>query len=121
MIHLPESLNFHFHQASQKNHRTGKSGPGIPASFNRKLQYLLANPTVDATRLVVRQNYDSNDFETWRHLVKNLALPDATRHVSLLTQLLHFKFNPQTVEKDFNTETDNFVLPPMGPHPASRV
>ena len=31
------------------------------------------------------------------------ALPDATRHVSLLTQLLDFKFNPQTFEQDFNT------------------
>ena len=52
---------------------------------------------------MVRQNDDSNGFETWRRLVKNFALPDATRHVSLLTQLLDFKFSPQTFEQDFNT------------------
>ena len=72
-------------------------------TFSRKLHYLLANLTTDAARLVVRQNYDSNGFETWRRLVKKFALPDATRHVSLLTQLLDFKFNPQTFEQDFNT------------------
>ena len=72
-------------------------------TFSRKLHYLLANLTTDAARLVVRQNYDSNGFETWRRLVKKFALPDATRHVSLLTQLLDFRFNPQTFEQDFNT------------------
>ena len=72
-------------------------------TFSRKLHYLLANLTTDAVRLVVRQNYDSNGFETWRRLVKKFALPDATRHVSLLTQLLDFRFNPQTFEQDFNT------------------
>ena len=35
--------------------------------------------------------------------MKKFALPDATRHVSLLTQLLDFKFNPQTFEQHFNT------------------
>ena len=35
--------------------------------------------------------------------MKKFALPDATRHVSLLTQLLDFKFNPQTFEQYFNT------------------
>ena len=72
-------------------------------TFSRKLHYLLANLITDAARLVVRQNYDSNGFETWRRLVKKFALPDATRHVSLLSQLLDFKFNPQTFEQDFNT------------------
>ena len=72
-------------------------------TFSRKLHYLLANLTTDAARLVVRQNYDSNGFETWRRLVKKFALPDATSHVSLLTQLLDFKFNPQTFEQDFNS------------------
>ena len=70
-------------------------------TFSRKLHYLLANLTTDAARPVVRQSYDSNGFETWRRLVKKFALPDATRHLSLLTQLLDFKFNPQT--QDFNT------------------
>ena len=72
-------------------------------TFSRKLHYLLANLTTDAARLVVRQNYGANGFETWRRLVKKFALPDATRHVSLLTQLLDFKINPQTFEQDFNT------------------
>ena len=72
-------------------------------TFSRKLHYLLANLTTDAARLVVRQNYDANGFETWRRLVKKFALLDATRHVSLLTQLLDFRFNPQTFEQDFNT------------------
>ena len=70
--------------------------------FDRKLHCLFANLTTDAARLVVRQNYDSNGFETWRRLVKKFALPDATRHVSSLTQLIDFKFNPQTFEQDFN-------------------
>ena len=64
---------------------------------------MLANLTADAAPLVVRQNYDSNGFETWRRLVKELALPDATRHVSFLTQLLDFRFSPQTFEQDFNS------------------
>ena len=72
-------------------------------TFSRKLHYLLANLTTDAARLVVRQNHDANGFETWRRLMKKFALPDATRHVSLLTQLLDFRFNPRTFEQDFNT------------------
>ena len=40
---------------------------------------------------------------TWRRLVKKYSLPDATRHVSLLTQLLNFKLNPQNFEQDFST------------------
>ena len=71
-------------------------------TFSRKLHYLLANLTTDAAKHVVCQNYDANGFETWRRLVKKFALPDATRHVSLLTQPLDFRFNPQTSE-DFNT------------------
>ena len=51
----------------------------------------------------MRQNADSNGFETWRRLFRKFALPDATRHVSLLTQLLDFKCNPATFEHDFNT------------------
>ena len=38
---------------------------------------------------------------TWRRLVKTYSLPDATRHVPLLTQLLNFKLNPQNFEQDF--------------------
>lgn len=33
---------------------------------------------------------------------QKFALPDATRHVSLLTKLLDFQFNPATVGPDFN-------------------
>ena len=72
-------------------------------AFSRKLHYLLANLTTESARLPARQNYESNGFETWRRLVKKYSLPDATRHVSLLTQLLDFKFNPQNFEQDFNT------------------
>ena len=72
-------------------------------NFSRKLRYLLANLTTDSARLIVRQNFESNGFETWRFLHQEFALPDATRHVSLLTQLLDFKFNPSTLESDSNT------------------
>ena len=51
----------------------------------------------------MRQNFESNGFEIWRLLHQKFALPDATRHVSLLTQLLDFKFNPSTFESDFST------------------
>ena len=69
-------------------------------TFGRKLHDLLANLTTDSARLTVRQNYESNGFETWRRLVKNYSLPDATRHVSLLTQLLDFKCSiPSTLSK----------------------
>ena len=51
---------------------------------------------------MVRQNEDSNGFETWRRLYAKFALPDATRSTSLLTQLLDFRFNPSTFEQDFN-------------------
>ena len=71
--------------------------------FSRKLRYLLANLTTDTARLIVRQNADSNGLETWRRLFRKFAPPDATRHVSLLTQLLDFKFNPATCEQDFLT------------------
>ena len=67
-------------------------------TFSRKLHYRLANLTSDAARLIVRQNFESNGFETWRLLHQKFALPDATRHVSLLTQLLDYKFNPATFE-----------------------
>ena len=72
-------------------------------TFSRTLHYLFANLTTDAAKHVVCQSYDANGFETWRRLVKKFALPDATRHVSLLTQPLDFRFNPQTSEQDFNT------------------
>ena len=71
-------------------------------TFSRKLHYLLANLTTESARLIVRQNYESNGFEEWRRLVKKYSLPDATRHVSLLAQLLDFKFNPQNFEQYFN-------------------
>ena len=72
-------------------------------NFSRKLHYLLANLTTDSARLIARQSFDSNGFETWRLLHQKFALPGATRHVSLWTQLLDFKFNPATFESDFNT------------------
>ena len=56
----------------------------------------------DSAKLIVRQNEDSNGFETWRRLYKKFSLPGATRSKSLLTQLLDFKFNPATFEQDFS-------------------
>ena len=72
-------------------------------TFSRKMHYLLSNLTRDSARLVVRQNLDGNGFETWRRLYQKFALPDATRSVSLLTQLLDYKFSTNTFEQDFNT------------------
>ncbi|CAE7366017.1 unnamed protein product, partial [Symbiodinium sp. CCMP2456] len=70
--------------------------------FSRKLHYLIAQLVKDSAKLVVRQNEDSNGFETWRRLHKKFSLPGATQSTSLLTQLLDFKFNPATFEQDFN-------------------
>ena len=44
-------------------------------TFSRKLHYLLANLTTESATLIVRQNYESNGFETWRRLVKKYSLP----------------------------------------------
>ena len=70
--------------------------------FSRKLHYLLANLSTGSARLLVRQNAAGNGFETWRRLSQRFSLPDATRHVSLLTKILEWKFNTQTFEQDFN-------------------
>ena len=66
-------------------------------TFSRNVHYLLANLTTESARLQFVRNM------TWCRLVKKYSLPDATRHVSLLTQLLNFKLNPQNFEQDFNT------------------
>ena len=70
--------------------------------FSRKLHYLLANLCTGSARLLVHQNAAGNGFETWRRLSQRFSLPDATRHVSLLTKILEWKFNTQTFEQDFN-------------------
>eukprot|EP00439_Symbiodinium_sp_Y106_P028090 s5340_g3.t1 len=70
--------------------------------FSRKLHYLISQLVKDSAQLIVRQNEDSNGFETWRRLYKKFSLPGATRITSLLTQLLDFKFNPATFEQDVN-------------------
>ena len=70
--------------------------------FSRKLHYLLANLCTGSARLLVRQNEAGKGFETWRRLSQRFSLPDATRHVSLLTRILEWKFNTQTFEQDFN-------------------
>ena len=70
--------------------------------ISRKLHYLLANLCTGSARLLVRQNEAVNGFETWRRLSQRFSLPDATRHVSLLTRILEWKFNTQTFEQDFN-------------------
>ena len=58
--------------------------------FSRKLHYLISQLVRDSAKLIVRQNEDSNGFETWRRLYKKFSLPGATRSTSLLTQLLDF-------------------------------
>ena len=51
--------------------------------FSRKLHYLISQLVKDSAKLVVRQNEDSNGFETWRRLYKKFSLPGATRsHVT---------------------------------------
>ena len=67
-------------------------------TFSRKLHYLFVNLITDAARLVIRQNYESNDFETWRRLAKKFGFPDRIRYGPLLIQFLDFKFNFQTFE-----------------------
>ena len=57
---------------------------------------------LDSAKLIVRQNEDSNGFETWRRPYKMFSQPGATRSTTLLTQLLDFKFNPATFEQDLN-------------------
>ena len=69
--------------------------------FSRK-HYLLANLCTGSARLLVRQNEAGNGFETRRGLSPRFSLRDATRHVSLLTEILEWKFNTQTFEQDFN-------------------
>ena len=66
---------------------------------SRKLHYLISQLVKDSAKLVVRQNEDSNGFETWRRLYKKFSLPGATRSTSLFTQLLDFKFNTATFEQ----------------------
>ena len=72
-------------------HFTGALPPDEAANmrmFSRKLHYLLANLCTGSARLLVRQNEAGNGFETWRRLSQRFSLPDATRHVSLLTRIL---------------------------------
>lgn len=70
--------------------------------FSRKLHYMLAQLCAGSARLLVRQNVGNNGFETWRRLHEKFSLPDATRHVSLLTRLLGWNFKTEPFEQDFN-------------------
>eukprot|EP00434_Breviolum_minutum_P019739 symbB.v1.2.017416.t1/scaffold1359.1/size123592/1 len=48
-------------------------------------------------------NFPGNVRDAFRmKLSQRFSLPDATRHVSLLTRILEWKFNTQTFEQDFN-------------------
>ena len=60
-------------------------------NFSRKLRYLWANLTTSSARLTARQNEGANGFETWCRMNEQIAVPDATRLVSLITQLLDVK------------------------------
>ncbi len=69
--------------------------------FSRKLHHLLANLCTGSTRSLARQKEPGNGLETWCRLSQRFSLPDATRHVSLLTRILEWKFNTHTFEQDF--------------------
>ena len=68
--------------------------------FSRQLHYLLAQITEGPARLIVRLNEAANGFESWRQLHARFALPDRARGVSLLGQLLEFKFRDAHFEPD---------------------
>ena len=70
---------------------------------SQRLRYLLPNLCDDSARLVVRQNIGCNGYETWRRLRSTFALPDATRHMSLISKILEFKLHSNTFEQDLNT------------------
>ena len=109
-IFQPDSVDFLARSETSNTeildaHFTGALPPDEAANmrmFSRKLHYLLANLCTGSARLLVRQNEAGNGFETWRRLSQRFSLPDATRHVSLLTRILEWKFNTQTFEQDFN-------------------
>ena len=109
-IFQPDSVDFLARSETSNTeildaHFTGALPPDEAANmrmFSRKLHYLLANLCTGSARLLVRQNEAGNGFETWRRLSQRSSLPDATRHVSLLTRILEWKFNTQTFEQDFN-------------------
>ena len=61
-------------------------------AFSRKLHYLLALITEDGTKLIVKQNTNSNGFETWRLLSHEFTLPGTTKDVGLLSQIMNFSF-----------------------------
>ena len=67
----------------------------------RRLHDLLANVRSDSERLVVRQSAGCNGMKPGRDYSK-FALPGATRHASLLSQIWDFKFDSNTSEHDFN-------------------
>ena len=72
--------------------------------FSWKLHYPTLQLVKDSAKLTVRQNEDSNGFETWRR-------PGATRNTSLVTQLLDFKFNPPTsAEQDHGSSATTFEI-----------
>ena len=70
--------------------------------FSRELNCLLASFCRGSAGVLLRQNATRNGFETWRRLSQRFSLPDATRHVPLLTQILEWKCNTQTFEQDSN-------------------
>ena len=68
--------------------------------FSRQLHYLLAQITEGPARLIVRLNEAANGLESWRQLHARFASPDRARGVSLLNQLLEFKFRDAYFESD---------------------
>ena len=58
--------------------------------------------TIDSARLVVRGNFELNGFESWRLLSMRCSLPRTALDISLLAQVLEFRFRPDHFEQDFS-------------------
>ena len=83
------------------NYQTNHIGQDVQILvFSRQLHYLLAQITEGPARLIVRLNEHGNGFESWRQLHERFSLPDRARRVSLLSQLLDFKFRDASFEAD---------------------
>ena len=83
------------------NYQTNHIGQDVQILvFSRQLHYLLAQITEGPARLIVRLNEHGNGFESWRQLHERFSLPDRARGVSLLSQLLDFKFRDASFEAD---------------------
>ena len=83
------------------NYQTNLIGQDVQILvFSSQLHFLLVQITEDPPRLIVRLNEHGNGFESWRQLHERFSLPDRARGVSLLNQLLDFKFQDTSFDAD---------------------